>query len=181
MPRNKFQGIVFGVIMSYAMAFGMEIYNTAINLGLGLQPGGLSHMTWSAMGGAMKEMLFMGVFVFILSESFGNRMGQRFMEKHTTENDSPYFHQLMRQAGTVAVMCPGMSMLATILFFVIGQHQPLTQLPVIWIGTVFKNFPMAFFWNMFAAAPFTHWFFEVLFPEEKREPRAAVARGELAK
>ena len=23
-----------------------------------------------------------------------------------------------------------------------------------------KNFPMAFFWNMFVAAPFIHWIFE---------------------
>ena len=27
---------------------------------------------------------------------------------------------------------------------------------IVWIGTVLKNFPMAFFWNMYAAAPFTH-------------------------
>ena len=33
MPKNKTQGIIFGIIMSYAMAFGMEIYNTAINHG----------------------------------------------------------------------------------------------------------------------------------------------------
>ena len=25
------------------------------------------------------------------------------------------------------------------------------------ILTLIKNFPMAFFWNMFAAAPFTNW------------------------
>ena len=98
MPRNKFQKIIFGVIMSYAMAFGMELYNTAINMGIALQPGGLSHMTWTAVGTGMKEMLIMGIFVLIVSELFGNRMGQRFMQKHTTESDSPYFHQLMRQA-----------------------------------------------------------------------------------
>ena len=34
---------------------------------------------------------------------------------------------------------------------------PLTQLPVKWFGTLLKNLPMAFFWNMFAAAPFTNW------------------------
>ena len=34
---------------------------------------------------------------------------------------------------------------------------PVWQLPAIWVGTFIKNFPMAFFWNMFAAAPFTHW------------------------
>lgn len=56
MPRNKFQKIVFGVIMSYTMAFGMELYNTAINMGISLQPGGFSHLTWSAVESSMKEM-----------------------------------------------------------------------------------------------------------------------------
>ncbi len=29
MPKTKAQGIVFGLIMSYAMAIGMEVYNAA--------------------------------------------------------------------------------------------------------------------------------------------------------
>lgn len=29
MPKTKFQGVVFGLLMSYIMAFGMEAYNTA--------------------------------------------------------------------------------------------------------------------------------------------------------
>lgn len=71
----------------------------------------------------------------------------------------------MRQAGTIAVMCPTMSLVASLLFNVILGGQPLTALPAIWVGTVLKNFPMAFFWNMFAAAPFTCWFFRLLFPQ----------------
>ena len=45
MPRNKKQGIIFGVIMSYAMAYGMEVYNVAIKEGVNLSAGGLSNMT----------------------------------------------------------------------------------------------------------------------------------------
>jgi len=30
MPKTKTQGIIFGIIMSYAMAIGMEIYNIAV-------------------------------------------------------------------------------------------------------------------------------------------------------
>ena len=33
MPKTKKQGIIFGLIMSYAMAYGMEVYNTAIKDG----------------------------------------------------------------------------------------------------------------------------------------------------
>ena len=37
MPKNKTQGIVFGFIMSYSMAIGMEIYNNAIQQGVHLE------------------------------------------------------------------------------------------------------------------------------------------------
>lgn len=55
------------------------------------------------------------------------------------------------------VMCPTMSLAATIIFSMILGGAPVWQLPAIWAGTLIKNFPMAFFWNMFAAAPFTNW------------------------
>lgn len=51
----------------------------------------------------------------------------------------------MRQAGTVAVMCPSMSLAASVIFNVILGGSPVFQLPAIWAGTVIKNFPMAFF------------------------------------
>lgn len=57
-----------------------------------------------------------------------------------------------------------MSLIASILFSVIlGGASPL-QLPAIWVGTLLKNFPMAFFWNLFAAAPFTRRATALLFP-----------------
>lgn len=36
---------------------------------------------------------------------------------------------------------------------------PVFQLPAAWAGIVLKHFPMAFFRNMFAAAPFARWAF----------------------
>ena len=160
MPKTKFQGVIFGLLMSYSMAYGMEIYNMAIKMGFNLQVGGFSTMTNVVFWEAFKEALYMGIFVFIFSNLWGNRMGARFMEKHCDPaKDNPYFCQLMRQAGTVVVMCPTMSLVAAILFNVILAGELVWQLPAIWVGTFLKNFPMAFFWNMFAAAPFTRWAF----------------------
>ena len=150
--------------MSYAMAIGMEVYNSAIKMGFNLNPGSLSSMTNAVFPAALLEAAYLGLFVFLFSNLYGNRAGAAFAAKVTSpEKDNPYFCQLMRQAGTIAVMCPTMSMVASILFNVILAKQPLSQLPAIWVGTVIKNFPMAFFWNMFAAAPFTRWFFGKLF------------------
>lgn len=165
MPKTKTQGIIFGIIMSYAMAYGMEVYNIAIKEGINLAAGGFSNMTNLVFWDALKEALYMGVFVFIFSNLWGNRLGQAFAEKHCDpKKDNPYIFRLLRQAGTVAVMCPTMSLAASILFNVVLAGQPIYQLPAIWVGTFLKNFPMAFFWNMFAAAPFSHWLFNKLFP-----------------
>lgn len=158
MPKNKTQGIIFGIIMSYAMAYGMEVYNVAIKEGVDLAAGGFSNMTDLIFWKALKEAAYMGVFVFLFSNLWGNRLGAAFAARHCDpKKDNPYICRLLRQAGTVAVMCPTMSLVASILFNVILGGAPVWQLPAIWVGTFIKNFPMAFFWNMFAAAPFTHW------------------------
>lgn len=168
MPKNKTQGIIFGIIMSYAMAYGMEVYNIAIKEGVDLAAGGFSNMTNIVFRDALIEALYMGVFVFILSNLWGNRIGAVFAARHCDpEKDNPYICQLLRQTGTVAIMCPTMSLAASILFNVILAGAPLAQLPAIWIGTLLKNFPMAFFWNMFAAAPFTHWLFGKIYPDRR--------------
>ena len=84
MPKTKFQGTIFGLIMSYAMAIGMEVYNIAIKEGFTLKPGGFSSMTNHVFLDALLEASY-----------------------------------------------------------------------------------MAFFWNMFAAAPFTHWLFERIFSPDR--------------
>ena len=164
MIQTKTQGVVFGLLMSYSMAFGMEIYNVASKLGFTLQAGGFSNMTNIVFWEAFKEGLYMGLFVFLFSNLWGNKFGASFAARHSDpEKDNPYFCQLLRQGGTVVVMCPTMSLVASILFNVILGGAPIVQLPAIWVGIILKNFPMAFFWNMFAAAPFTHLLFDLLF------------------
>ncbi|MCD8090875.1 MAG: hypothetical protein LUD81_09730 [Clostridiales bacterium] len=164
MPKTKFHGVIFGLIMSYSMAYGMEVYNVAIKQGLNTLAGGLSNMTNHIFWDAAVEASYMGLFVFIFSNLWGNRIGAALASKHVSpEKDNPYICQLMRQACTVGIMCPTMSMVASILFNVILAGNSPTQLPAIWVGTVLKNFPMALLWNMYAAAPLTHLLFKLIF------------------
>lgn len=173
MFKSKKQGIIFGLIMSYSMAFGMEIYNVAIKMEFNLQAGGLSNMTNIVFFEAFKECLYMGLFVFLFSNLWGNRAGARFAAKHgNPQKYNPYFCQLLRQGGTVAIMCPTMSMVATVLFNIIMGGASWLQLPSIWVGTLFKNFPMAFFWNFFAATPFSHWAFSMIFRAHHKQKDA---------
>ena len=163
MPGSEKEAIVFGLIMSYTMTYGMEVYNNAIQQGFQAAPGGLSGLTYSVFLNALRECLFMGVIVFAVSGLFGNRLGARIADRYWEKGMPLSLYPLLRQGGTIAVMCPTMSLIASILFSVIlGGASPL-QLPAIWVGTLLKNFPMAFFWNLFAAAPFTRKTIALLF------------------
>ncbi|MGN1421546.1 MAG: hypothetical protein ACI4XC_08540 [Eubacterium sp.] len=173
MPKTKFQGVVFGLLMSYIMAYGMEVYNVAIKMGFNLKNGSFSSMTNIVFWEAFKEALYMGLFVFIFSNLWGNKIGAKFADKYCNpEKDNPYFCRLMRQAGTVAIMCPTMSLVASILFNIILGGAPIYNLPAIWVGTVLKNFPIAFFWNMFAASGLTRIIFNLIFGKKNKKELA---------
>ena len=102
----------------------------------------------------------MWIFVFIFSNLWGNKIGHALAEKIIRpEQDNPFFITLIISACTVLIMCPTMSMIASILFNVILAGSPITQLPAIWVGTLIKNFPMALLWNLFAAGPITRLIF----------------------
>lgn len=179
MAKTKFQGVIFGPLMSYMMAIGMEVYNIAIKMGYGVTVGGLSNMTNRVFPAVLAEAAYMGVFVFLFSNLWGNQIGAGFADRHTDpQRDNAYFCQLMRQGGTVAVMCPTMSLIAAILFSVVLGGAPTTELPAIWVGTVLKNFPMAFFWNFFCAAPLSSLIFGALFRQRAGHPQCACERTE---
>ncbi len=159
--------------MSYLMAYGMEVYNVAIRFGTHISAGGFSDLSPIVFLEAAKEASFMGLFVFVFSSLFGNRIGASFAAKRVDPSrDNPYVCMLLRQAGTIAIMCPTMSLVASILFGVVLGGVQLSQLPSLWIGTVIKNYPMAFFWNMFGAAPLTRLLFQLIFQPDKRKAAA---------
>lgn len=171
MPKTKTQEAIFGILMSFTMAFGMELYNTAIKQETFFGAGGVPALTNAILLTALKEGVLMAIIVFIVSNLWGNRLGARFADRHASPvSDNPYFYRIMRQAGTVAIMCPSMSLVATILFNYVLGAEPVSQFFAIWLGTFMKNLPMAFLWNMFIAAPLTHFLFNLMF--EKKNARA---------
>ena len=103
MPKTKAQGIVFGILMSFFMAYGMEVYNISIRMGFNLTEGlGFASISYGVFAEALKEAALMAVIVFAVSNLIGNRAGARFMERHcNAETDNPYFCRIMRQAGII--------------------------------------------------------------------------------
>ncbi|WP_130811076.1 hypothetical protein [Olsenella sp. Marseille-P4559] len=164
MPKNRIQGAIFGVLMSVTMAYGMEVYNVAWKMGIPTMPGGFSNMTNDVFLGALFEAAYMWIFVFLFSNLWGTRGGAALAEKLVDpQRDSAFVQGAVRSCCTVLIMCPTMSLVASILFNVILGGMPVVQLPAIWVGTLIKNFPMALLWNLFAAGPVSRLAFERLF------------------
>ncbi len=175
MPKNKVQGIIFGILMSATMAYGMEVYNVAWKMGIPTMPGGFSNMTNDVFLGALIEAAYMWLFVFLFSNLWGTRMGADLAAKLVDpEHDNAFLCTVVRSSCTVLVMCPTMSLVASILFNVILGGMPIVQLPAIFVGTLIKNFPMALLWNLFAAGPITRLVFTKCFSHvgEKQEEAA---------
>lgn len=160
MPKTSVQRIVFGILMSITMAYGMEVYNVA------LREGGLSAMTDLVFWDALKETAYMWLFVFLFSSLWGNRLGRALAARISRPEDAPLLRSVFLSCCTVLVMCPTMSLTAAVLFSVLPGAGSWGQLPALWAGTLLKNFPMALLWNLFAAGPLTRLIFRRLFPAE---------------
>lgn len=159
-PKTKFQGIIFGIMMSITMAYGMEVYNVA------LKEGGFSRMTNGVFLDALLEAAYMWLFVFLFSNLWGNRIGRKLAVRICRQEDSPFLHTVFISCCTVLVMCPTMSAVAAVLFSVVLGGGSWGQLPAYWVGTILKNFPMALLWNLFAAGPVTRMLFRRLFARQ---------------
>ena len=160
MPKTKFQGIIFGLLMSLTMAYGMEVYNVA------LKEGGLGAMTNRVFLEALLETAYMWILVFLFSNLWGNRLGFRLAKKLCRTQDNPFLHTIFISSCTVLIMCPTMSLVAAILFSVVLGGGSWSQLPAYWVATVLKNFPMALLWNLFAAGPLSRLVFRRLFARQ---------------
>ena len=173
MPQNRKQGLIFGILMSVTMAYGMEVYNVAWKMGIPTMPGGFSNLTNDVFLAALAEASYMWLFVLLFSSLWGTRGGAALARRIVDPaRDGALVQGVARTCCTVLVMCPTMSLVATILFNVVLGGMPAAQLPAIWVGTVIKNFPMALLWNLFAAGPVSRLVFEKCF-SRVGEPAAA--------
>lgn len=89
---------------------------------------------------------------------FVDKLAHYFAFKVVTPKDRPFFITLAISFYIICIMCPIMSLIATILF-----KTPGVQIISVWFMTILFNFPMAFFWQICYCGPFVRWIFGKLF------------------
>lgn len=141
MPKTKLQKIIFSLFMSFMMVYGMEIYNNALR-----NSGMKNSLFYIPIG----ELLLLMLAVIILETFIGGPIARKLAFRLVDpKKDRPIVVILAIQTMTVLMMCPMMSMVATIAF----KGGLNSEIAATWVQTVATNFPMAFCWQIFIAGP----------------------------
>lgn len=155
MPRTKGQELIFTILMVFVMVYGMIIYNMC------LETGGMQN---SYFLNAFHEMWFMGPIAFVLDFFLYGHLSKWIAFRTIDPKSSqPILIVLTISAVTVCLMCPTMSLAATLLI----KQPEWSRLAVTWIETTIKNFPMALCWQIFLAGPLVRKIFRVIFVRQK--------------
>lgn len=163
MPKSKLQNIIFTIVMAFVMVYGMVCYNIAIDMG------GLSNSVFLL---AFHEMPIMwpvaAVLEFFVVEKLSKKLAFRFI----SPNDKPIFIILSISTMIVCLMCPTMSLIATLLFANAGN-----EFVAVWLQKLAFNFPMALFWQVFFAGPFVRNLFGLL--EKNIDKKEVKSRNDI--
>lgn len=149
MPKTKFQNVIFTLIMSFLMVYAMICYNIALNMK------GMQNLIFL---NAFHELVIMWPVAFLLEFFLVDNIAHKLAFKVVKPTDRPFVITLAISFYIICIMCPIMSLIATVLFKTLS-----TQFISIWFTTVLFNFPMAFFWQICYCGPFVRFIFSKLF------------------
>lgn len=153
MPKNKFQDVVFTIIMATIMVYGMVVYNVALNVG------GVSNFVFLA---ALHELPIMVPIAFILEFFIVGKLARMLAFSVMKPTDRPQFITYAISICICCIMCPIMSLVATILFKDVKSFGT-------WVQTWAMNFPMAILYQMFYCGPLVRFIFRHIFPNKENE------------
>lgn len=157
MPKNKFEDVIFTVIMVFFMVYAMICYNISLNIG------GMKNEVFLS---AFHELVIMGPIAFVLDFFIVGKIAKaKAFKMVNIEKDNPFHLVLAISFVSVIFMCPLMSLAATLLFKNAGS-----EFIAVWLETTVKNFPMALCWQIFFAGPVVRAIFGAIFKERKAAP-----------
>lgn len=150
MPKTKFQEIVFGLMMVTVMAYVMTAYNIVLAKGL----------TGQAFLMALGGFCVIGPTAFILEYFIVGKIAKKLAFRLVNPRiDRPIFVTLAISCMTVALMCPIMSLIGTLIF----DWQGVDHIILNWIHGFVLSFPVALFWNIFYGGPLVRFLFGKMF------------------
>ena len=154
MPQTKFQDFIDTLIMVPVMVYAMVCYNIAMDMG------GLSNVVFRA---ALSELPLMCLIAFVLEFFLIGRVAQKLAFRLVRpEKDAPVLITTAISGVIVCLMCPVMSLAASLLFNFSSWSEAFAR----WVQIWFCNFPMALLYQLFFAGPLVRAIFRLLFKKQ---------------
>lgn len=148
MPETNKERLIFLLMMSAAMTIGMESYNLI-----------LMHASGAHLLKAIAiDFPLMMITVMITQRFVAGPAAMRLAQSFLPEKPSPFRRMVTVSTCTVLLMCPLMSLAATLYF-----KRELGYIPSVWLATFLLNLPMAYCWQMLVAGPLVRKSFRVCF------------------
>lgn len=136
MPKTLPERFFFTIVMAAIMVYGMIVYNVALNTG------GVTNATFVM---ALHEMPIMVPVAFVLEFFVVEKLATKLAFLFMRPTDRPQFITYAISLMIVCIMCPVMSLVATLLF-----KEPSFGM---WVHTWGCNMPMALCWQMLYCGP----------------------------
>lgn len=151
MPKTKFQDFVYTIIMIVIMVYAMVCYNVSINIG------GMSNKIFFI---ALKELPIMVLIAFILEFFLVGNLSKKITFKLLDpKKDNQVLITILISSIIVAIMCPLMSFIGSLLFNYNGISNLIANYFQAWV----ISFPMALCFQLFYAGPLVRWIFKKIF------------------
>ena len=150
MPKTKGQEIVFGIMMVSLMVYGMVVYNISI------ATGGISANTFLE---ALKELPLMIPIAFLVEFLLLGRVAKKMAFTVVDPSKKPRLVPVAISICTCLVMCPTMSLIATLLF-----NEPSF---LNWLKAFGMNLPMALLYQLLICGPVVRFLFSHIFPDKE--------------
>ena len=152
MPKTKFQNVIFTLMMSFLMVYAMICYNISLNIG------GMSNQVFLM---AFGEMKIMWPVAFVLEFFIVDNLAHKLAFRIVTPKDRPYAITAAISIMIICIMCPVMSLVATVLF-----KEPSFGM---WVHTWGCNMPMALCWQMLYCGPLARAIFRLVFRRSAKQ------------
>lgn len=138
MPRNKREGIFFGVIMALVMSLFMNLFNTFRHAGVSVDA--LMHAL------LLQPIIF--IIVMLVETLVISPLAHKAMNSFVRKGDS----QAARGLAQTVCMVTGMSLTMSVIGLALAGTA-LTELPVHFLAIWPINFCAAFWWQLLVAGP----------------------------
>jgi len=150
MPTTRFQRMVFAFLSVIITVPVFVCYNIAF------ETGGMSNRVFAA---APALIPIEAAFAFLLETLLVGRLANMLAFRAVNPaEEKPYVVMTAIICSTVCLMCPMMSFIATILYNGINA-----EFFANWMQKVVRNFPLAFFSQLFFIQPFVRFLFGTIY------------------